>query len=194
MSNVSYVRVSTIDQTTARQEFDVIIDKEFSDHVSGKTTNREGLKQCLDYLREDDHLYVFSLDRLGRNLSDLLGIVKSLVDRGVTVHFQKERMVFANGSKNPMDNLMLGILGSFAEFERELNNQRIREGVAVARRDHPERYQGKQSSLTKSQERELIELWNHPNIKKTELMVKFNLKRSGLYAAYTRITKEQQKG
>ena len=69
---IGYRRTSTVDQNTARQLENVPLDKVFTDQLSGKDRNRPQLKLCMEFLREGDTLIVHSLDRLGRNVRDLL--------------------------------------------------------------------------------------------------------------------------
>ena len=129
---VAYRRVSTLDQSTARQLDGMTFDREFTDKASGKDTSRPALQEALAYLREGDRLIVHSMDRLCRNLGDLRDIVKSLTSRGVAVEFVKENMIFTNDS-TPMAQFMLNIMGSFAELERAMILSRQREGVALAK-------------------------------------------------------------
>jgi DNA invertase Pin-like site-specific DNA recombinase len=129
---VAYRRVSSLDQSTARQLDGMTFDREFTDKASGKDTSRPALQEALAYLREGDRLVTHSMDRLCRNLGDLRDIVKSLTSRGVAVEFVKENMVFTNDS-TPMAQFMLNIMGSFAELERAMILSRQREGVAIAR-------------------------------------------------------------
>ena len=132
---VGYQRVSTTDQNTARQLEGVPIDKMFTDHASGKNTERPQLQAALEWAREGDRLVVHSMDRLCRNLSDLRRVVESLTSRGVAVEFIKEAMTFTNDS-TPMAQFMLNIMGSFAELERAMILERQREGVALAKKNH----------------------------------------------------------
>ena len=129
---VAYRRVSTLEQSTARQLDGMTFDREFTDKASGKDTSRPALQEALAYLREGDRLVVHSMDRLCRNLGDLRDIVKILTSRGVAVQFIKENMVFTNDS-TPMAQFMLNIMGSFAELERAMILSRQREGVAIAK-------------------------------------------------------------
>ena len=129
---VGYIRVSTVDQNTARQLDGVELDKVFEDRASGKDTKRPQLEACLAFLREGDTLVVHSMDRLARNLMDLRGIVERLVEKGVAVQFVKEGQTFT-GKRDPMATLMLSLMGAFAEFEREMIRERQREGIAIAR-------------------------------------------------------------
>ena len=133
MANVGYIRVSTVDQNTVRQLDGIELDKTYSEYASGKNTNREQLKALIDYVREGDTVHVHSIDRLARNLSDLKELVDMLNSKGVSVHFHKEGMKINGDKKDSMTNLLFNILGSFAEFERELMLERQREGIAKAK-------------------------------------------------------------
>ena len=130
--NIGYIRVSSIDQNTARQLEGVPLDKTFIDTCSGKDTRRPGLMACLDYVREGDTLHVHSIDRLARNLADLLRLVRGLTRKGVTVHFHNERLIF-NGDDSPLQNLLFQVVGACVEFERSLIRERRREGQAKAK-------------------------------------------------------------
>lgn len=107
------------------------------------------------YVREGDCLVVHSMDRLARSLVDLLGIVKGLTGRGVSVRFIKENQTFTrdNTPDAPYANLMLGLLGSVAEFERSMIKERQREGIAKAKAKGV--YKGRGAKLTPEQVTEL---------------------------------------
>lgn len=143
---VGYRRVSTVEQNTARQLDGVELDKEFEDKASGKDTKRPQLAACLDYCRDGDVLHVHSLDRLARNLDDLRKIVKDLTARGVVVHFHKENLIFKQGEIGSMAELMLNMMGAFAQFERSLILERQREGIAIAKTEG--KYKGGKPKLT----------------------------------------------
>ena len=131
---IGYRRVSTVDQNTARQLADVSVDKVFEDHSSGKDRNRPQLTAAMDWCRDGDTLVVHSLDRLARNLRDLLDLVDQLTSKGVSVQFVKENLVFqGKGKDSPMNTLLLNLLGSFAQFERTLILERQREGIQIAK-------------------------------------------------------------
>lgn len=131
--HVGYIRVSSIDQTTDRQLQDVELDTIFTEKVSGKDTNRPELARCMAHLRSGDVLHVHSIDRLARNLADLQNLIDDLTKRGVTVVFHKENLTFTGDSSNPMNKLMLQMLGAFSEFERSLIKERQREGIQAAK-------------------------------------------------------------
>jgi len=83
-------------------------------------------------VRGGDVVIVHSLDRLARNLVDLRQLVNELTGRGVRVEFVKEQLSFT-GEDNAMAQLLLSVMGAFAEFERSLIRERQREGVALAK-------------------------------------------------------------
>jgi DNA invertase Pin-like site-specific DNA recombinase len=87
----------------------------------------------LDYVREGDHLFVHSMDRLSRSLKDLQEVVEALMAKGVSVTFMKERLTFAKDDSDPMSMLMLQLLGAIGQFERSLIKERQREGIAIAK-------------------------------------------------------------
>lgn len=151
--NVGYIRVSSVDQNTARQLDGIALDKVFEDKASGKDTNRPQLTACLNHLREHDFLHVHSMDRLSRNLLELRKIVNDLTACGVTVHFHKENLIFT-GDDSPMSNLLLSMLGAVAEFERSLILERQREGIAIAK--GAGKYKGRKQSLNNEQIKELL--------------------------------------
>jgi DNA invertase Pin-like site-specific DNA recombinase len=142
---VGYIRVSSVDQNTERQLDGLKLDKVFTDKASGKDTKRPQLKAALEYLRDGDRLVVHSLDRLARNLADLKNIVSDLTARDVVVEFRKENLTFT-GEDNAMSNLLLNVMGAFAEFERSLIRERQREGIALAKAKG--KYTGRKKALT----------------------------------------------
>lgn len=129
--NVGYVRVSSESQNLDRQLDGVVLDKVFEEKASAKSTDRPVLQECLRYLRDNDVLYVHSIDRLARNLADLERIVSDLNARGVEVRFLKENLTF-KGNEEPMSVLLLQLLGSFSQFERAIIRERANEGIKAA--------------------------------------------------------------
>lgn len=179
---VGYVRVSTIEQNTARQEEslkDLQLDEIFIDHASGKDVARPQLQAALKHLRKNDTLVVYSMDRLARNLDDLRKIVKELTGRGIAVKFVKESLTFT-GEDSPMSNLLLSVMGAFAEFERSLIRERIKEGIAVAKQKGL--YKGRKPSLDAAKVTELIERDKANNHKNRSALAKdFRISRETLY-------------
>lgn len=134
-AKIGYVRVSTVEQNTARQLVGITLDRVFEEKVSAKNIgNRPVLTEMLGFIRDGDDLYVHSMARLARNLKDLHTLVTTITDKGVTLHFVKENLTFeAKAKATPFNKLLLGLLGSVAEFERELILERQREGIAQAK-------------------------------------------------------------
>jgi len=124
------------------------VDRTFTDKASGKDTNRPELKAAMEYVRTGDVLVVHSVDRLARNLADLLALVKGLNARGVAVEFCKENLSF-NGDDSPSSKLMLSVMGACAEFERSMSKERQLEGIAHAKQAG--KYTGRKSTMTAAQ-------------------------------------------
>lgn len=130
-----YVRVSTVDQNTDRQLSEQILDQVFTDKASGKNTERPQLKKLLSVVSAGDTVYVHSMDRLARNLSDLQSLVEEINGKGATIIFVKESLTFeADKEKQPLATLLLQLLGAVAQFERSLILERQREGIAKAKK------------------------------------------------------------
>ena len=151
--DVGYIRVSTTQQNTARQLDGVQLDKVFEEKISGKSIDRPELKACLVYLREGDCLHVHSMDRLARNLDDLRKIVRDLTKEGIKVRFHKENLIFT-GDDSPMSQLLLSMMGAFAEFERSLIKERQLEGIQIAKTKGL--YRGRRPALSQVRVAELL--------------------------------------
>ena len=149
---IGYIRVSTLDQNPDRQLEGAQVSKVFTDKASGKDTQRPQLDALLGYIREGDTLVVHSMDRLARNLDDLRRLVQQLTGRGVRIEFIKEGLTFT-GEDSPMANLLLSVMGAFAEFERELIRERQREGIALAKQRGA--YRGRKPALNSTETAEL---------------------------------------
>ena len=132
---LAYVRVSSIGQSTSRQDQQIEeleVDKVFIEKVSGKNiADRPQFQLMLEYAREEDIIYCADLSRWGRSLIDIKTTVTSLTTNGVTVKFLKENLTFSNHNDD-MNNLLLGILSSLAEWERAVIKSRQMEGVKIA--------------------------------------------------------------
>jgi DNA invertase Pin-like site-specific DNA recombinase len=149
---VGYVRVSSVDQNTARQLDGVEVERTYTDAASGKDTARPKLEELLRFVRDGDTVVVHSMDRLARNLEDLRRLVRGLTDRGVRVEFVKEGLTFT-GEDSAVASLLLSMLGAVAEFERALILERQREGIAAAKARGV--YTGRRPSLDAAQVVEL---------------------------------------
>jgi DNA invertase Pin-like site-specific DNA recombinase len=127
------VRVSTVAQTLDQQNAALAaagVTKTFSDTMSGTRDDRPGLAALLDYVREGDTVVVWKLDRLGRNTLHILETVKALTERGVTLISTTDGI----DSSTAAGRMMIGVLGSLAEYERELVKERtaLRRAMSLA--------------------------------------------------------------
>ena len=129
---VGYRRVSTVEQKFDRQELGEL-DKLFEEKVSGSNAERLALNEMIDFVRQDDEVVVYSIDRLARNLRDLQSIIQKLNDKGATIHFLSERLTFSASSDDAFAKLQLQMMGAFAEFERNIIRKRQAEGIAKAK-------------------------------------------------------------
>lgn len=133
MTTYAYTRVSTTHQSTDRQLDQLPAhDYLYEDKQSGKSIDRPQLQLMLDQLKTGDTVLVLSIDRLARNVDDLRNLANLLLEKGVTLKFIKECLTFADGINNPMNKLMLTMLGAIAEFERSLIRNRCAEGIKSA--------------------------------------------------------------
>ena len=118
-ARVGYTRVSTVAQTLDQQNAALAaagVTKTFSDTMSGARDDRPGLAALMEYIREGDTLVVWKLDRLGRNTLHILETMKPPTDRGVTLVSTTDGI----DSSTAAGRMMIGVLGSLAEYEREL--------------------------------------------------------------------------
>ncbi|MHB9118333.1 MAG: recombinase family protein [Burkholderiales bacterium] len=130
--NIGYARVSTGDQTLDLQ-LDALgaqgCSTIYHEHASGKSAARPELENCLKALREGDCLVVWRLDRLGRNLADLVRIINELEGRGVGFASLTEQI----NTTSPSGKLVFHLFASLAEFERNLIRERTVAGLKSAR-------------------------------------------------------------
>jgi putative DNA-invertase from lambdoid prophage Rac len=162
MTTVSYLRVSTSDQTVENQRQAIkaagwTVSKEFADEAISGTTeaaSRAGWEACLKYLREGDALVVYALDRLGRSTIDVLLTIKGISDRGVRLVILKQGF----DTETPAGKLALTMFAAFAEFEHGIRKERQREGIARARGEG--KYRGRKPKLAEDRQAELAARWH----------------------------------
>ena len=152
---LGYIRVSTIEQNTARQLDGLKLDKVFEDKCSGSNSDRPALNQLKEYAREGDAVLVHDISRLARNISDLIDLIKFFNNKFVTIQFVKESLIFSHDSSNPMNNLMLTLLGAVYQFEREMILERQKEGIAKAKLAG--KYKGKPNTIDRQSVWDLLE-------------------------------------
>ncbi|MDO4138070.1 recombinase family protein [Clavibacter michiganensis] len=136
MRLLGYTRVSTMSQD-AQLQLDALVKDGvqkrdvFADVTSGSRAaiERPGMKKLLEYAEDGDTIVVWRIDRLGRSMLDVLSTVKLLRERGVQIRSISDGIDPATTS----GRLMLGMLASLAEYERELIVERVNAGIAVAR-------------------------------------------------------------
>ena len=182
MASIKYIRVSSKEQNTARQEQDLSkYDKVFIEKISGKDTNRPQLQAMLDYIREGDIVTVESYSRLARDTRDLLNIIDILNRKGVAFISQKEQI----DTSTPAGRFMLSVFASLAQFEREQILLRQAEGIAIAKR---EGRMGRPTIQPCDSFADIVKEWKDDKITAVEAM-----KRAGMTkATFYRKVKEMQ--
>lgn len=177
---VGYVRVSTDDQNTARQEVimaELGVEKVYLEKVSGKSQKgREQLEAMLQYVREGDVVVAESISRIARNTKDLLDIVERLNEKGVDFISKKETI----DTKTPTGKFMLVVFGAIAQLEREYMLDRQREGIEIARQNG--KYKGRKPIAIDEAKFEAVYLrWKAEEVKGVEAMAELGLKPSTFY-------------
>ena len=174
---IGYIRISTTDQNTARQEVlmqELGVDQVFIDRMSGKNMDRPELKRMLNFVREGDMVVVESISRFARNTRDLLELVERLTAKGVEFVSKKE----AIDTTTPSGKFILTIFGAVAELEREYILQRQREGIAIAKDKGI--YKGRKP-IEHPELKHVVSLWQKGSITAVEAMKRLDMKPSTFY-------------
>ena len=174
---IGYIRISTEDQNTARQEVlmqQLGVDEVFIDKLSGKNTDRPELKRMLAYVRRGDTVVVESISRFARNTRDLLDLIETLSAKEVAFVSQKE----AIDTTTPTGKFMLTVFGAVAELEREYILQRQREGIAVAKANGV--YKGRKP-IERPNFDAVVAQWRSGSITAVEAMRRLDMKPSTFY-------------
>ena len=153
---IGYARVSTGLQNLNLQEYQLNqygCEKIFSDHTSGSKSKRPGLDKAIEFARAGDTIVVWRLDRLGRNMEDLITLVNELNNRGVSFHSLEENITMDKSSST--GQLLFHLFAAFAEFERNLILERSSAGRIAARArgrygGRPEKLNNKDLKLLKT--------------------------------------------
>ncbi len=181
---IGYIRVSSVEQNEARQLENIELDREFVDHASGKDVNRPQLTAMLEFVRDGDHIYVHSMDRLSRSLRDLQALVERLTGEGVAITFVKENLSFeppgidADAHRSIYSTLMMQLLGAVAQFERALIKERQREGIAIAKLAR--KYKGRKPALDDAKVTELKSLAKS-GLSKIDIASRLGISRASVY-------------
>ena len=186
---VGYVRVSTVDQHLYMQK-DALksagCEEIFEDIASGAKTARPGLEEALAYVREEDCLVVWRLDRLGRTLPHLIQTVQDLSARGVGFQSLQENIdTITSGGK-----LIFHIFGALAEFERDLIRERTEAGLKAARARG--RLGGRPPMLDKRQVDRMIELYDEAKSTVAEICKIYGISRPCFYNYLNKYKRAQQ--
>ena len=163
---IGYIRVSTEEQNTARQEVllqELGVDEVFIDKASGKNADRPELTRMMNYVRRGDTVIVESISRFARNTRDLLDLVERLTEKQVEFVSRKE----AIDTTTPTGKFMLTVFAAIAELEREYILQRQREGIAIAKAQG--KYTGRKS-IERSNFDAVEKLWRAGTISAAEAM------------------------
>lgn len=179
---IAYVRVSTVEQNEARQREALKpyeIDKVFLEKASAKDTHRPKLQEMLEFVREEDTVFVKDFSRLARSTKDLLNIVESLDKKGVKLMSIKENI----DSKTTTGKLMLTMIGAIYEFERMNLLERQKEGIILAQRAG--KYKGRKRILLPENAEEVFLRWERREIKGRDAMRELKLKSNTFYRLLT---------
>jgi DNA invertase Pin-like site-specific DNA recombinase len=153
---MGYARVSTADRQDTTVQVKALqqarVDRVFEEHASGGRWDRPELHRMLDFLREGDCVVVWKLDRLSRSLRDLLQIMDRITDRKAGFRSLTESI----DTTAPAGRMLMQMLGSFAEFEREMIRERTRAGLEAARARG--RLLGRPPKLSRQQRTEVVDM------------------------------------
>lgn len=176
---VGYVRVSTKEQNTARQEAvmdELGVEKVFIDKMSGKSTNRPMLQEMMSFVREGDTVVVSEISRFARNTRDLLDLIEKLKEKGVQFESKKEKI----DTTTPNGEFMLTIFGAVAQLERQYILSRQREGIEIAKAEG--KYRGKAKiTVDMTQFEQEYKLWKDGQITAVAAMKHLGLKPNTFY-------------
>ena len=174
---IGYIRVSTAEQNTIRQEVmlrELGVDELFIDRASGKNTDRPELKRLLTYVRQGDTVIVESISRFARNTKDLLDLIDALADKKVEFVSKKESI----DTTTSTGKFMLTIFGAVSELERDYILQRQQEGIAIAKIQG--KYKGRKPIYHPDFDM-VAAKWKEGSMTATQAMGRLNMKPSTFY-------------
>lgn len=182
---IGYVRVSTEEQNTARQEImlrELGVDELFVDRASGKNADRPELNRMMNFVRRGDTVIVESISRFARNTRDLLDLVEQLIAKQVEFVSRKE----AIDTTTPIGKFMLTVFAAVAELEREYILQRQREGIAIAKQQG--KYRGRPPKVYPDFER-IAARWQKGEITAVQAMKQLGMSKTRFYERVKRLKK-----
>ena len=174
---IGYIRVSTAEQNTGRQEVlmaELGVDMVFIDRASGKNAQRPELARMLEFVWQGDTVVVEAISRFARNTRDLLELVERLTIKGVEFVSRKE----AIDTTTPSGKFMLTIFGAVAELEREYLLQRQREGISIAKAQGA--YKGRHR-LERPDFDRIVQAWRDGKLTEAEVLEKLKISKSTFY-------------
>lgn len=187
---VGYIRVSTEEQNTARQDAMMVeqgVEKIFTEKISGKNTERPELQRMMEFVREGDTVVVESYSRFSRSTSDLFSLVEALGKKNVQFVSLHENV----DTSTPQGKLIFTIFAGLVQFEREQTLQRQREGIEAAKaKDAALKAEGKQAQTYKGRKpidvdenafRKEVEAWKAGKQTARATMEKLGLKANTFY-------------
>jgi DNA invertase Pin-like site-specific DNA recombinase len=179
--NIGYARCSTQNQNLdAQLEQLKNCEKIFQEKISGAKSDRPQLSSAIDYLREGDSLVVTKLDRLARSLTDLHKLAAEIEAKGASLNI----LNLAIDTSTSSGKLMFSMLGAFAEFERDLINERVQEGLERARAKGVKF--GKPRQISDEKRKRIVELVEDENsdLTKQEIADMIGCSRNQIYKIY----------
>ena len=188
---IGYARVSTGLQNLNLQEYQLNqygCEKIFSDHISGSKSKRPGLDKAIEFARAGDTIVVWRLDRLGRNMEDLITLVNELNNRGVSFHSLEENITMDKSSST--GQLLFHLFAAFAEFERNLILERSSAGRIAARARG--RYGGRPEKLNKQDLKLLKTLYDNGTPIKT-IAEQWKVSRTTIYRYLNKLNNQENK-
>ncbi|GJF58429.1 recombinase family protein [Staphylococcus argenteus] len=188
---IGYARVSTGLQNLNLQEDQLNqygCEKIFSDHISGSKSKRPGLDKAIEFARAGDTIVVWRLDRLGRNMEDLITLVNELNNRGVSFHSLEENITMDKSSST--GQLLFHLFAAFAEFERNLILERSSAGRIAARARG--RYGGRPEKLNKQDLKLLKTLYDNGTPIKT-IAEQWKVSRTTIYRYLNKLNNQENK-
>ena len=188
---IGYARVSTGLQNFNLQEDRLNqygCEKIFSDHISGSKSKRPGLDKAIEFARSGDTIVVWRLDRLGRNMEDLITLVNELNNRGVSFHSLEENITMDKSSST--GQLLFHLFAAFAEFERNLILERSSAGRIAARARG--RYGGRPEKLNKQDLKLLKTLYDNGTPIKT-IAEQWKVSRTTIYRYLNKLNNQENK-
>ncbi|HAR0522074.1 recombinase family protein [Enterococcus faecium] len=188
---IGYARVSTGLQNLNLQEDQLNqhgCEKIFSDHISGSKSKRPGLDKAIEFARSGDTIVVWRLDRLGRNMEDLITLVNELNNRGVSFHSLEENITMDKSSST--GQLLFHLFAAFAEFERNLILERSSAGRIAARARG--RYGGRPEKLNKQDLKLLKTLYDNGTPIKT-IAEQWKVSRTTIYRYLNKLNNQENK-